>query len=390
MPTKPKNKCTWPLALAFMSVVIAGLILLVVFLPIRSSLEGVLPELNEFVPPEDDDTEDNKVPQTSLKPSRYEFMQCPEGANIGECCNGLESNCGLRVDEMMFATGHNLMSSQGGSTSLSSTFNHIFPLEGSNETDQKGALDFGYRGINLDVCECGGQLKFCHNLCINERDPAEVFSHINDFLDDNPSEVVIINFQIVTENFLGTIYNVTLDGLFDIMQGVSGFVDKIHVLGDIIEWPLMRELVEDREQIIIFHHNGPTCGANDNCPSGLHYYFDYVGESDFEISSVSDMRNFSAFCPVDRGNEVNGGRNNLYAVNHFLKTPYKNVALTTNENNFIEERIAGCEDITNLRTNMVIVDFWSLGDLPEFTQETNKARAAEKQGTTRRWLGMRD
>eukprot|EP00957_Ditylum_brightwellii_P081753 6219856-Ditylum_brightwellii.AAC.1 len=32
---------------------------------------------------------------------------------------------------------------------------------------------------------------------------------------------------------------------------------------------------------------------------------------------------------------------------------------------------------------MVIVDFWSLGDLPEFTQETNKARAAEKQGTTR-------
>ncbi len=34
----------------------------------------------------------------------YEFMQCADGA---ECCNGLTSNCDLRVNEMLYATVHN-------------------------------------------------------------------------------------------------------------------------------------------------------------------------------------------------------------------------------------------------------------------------------------------
>ncbi len=34
----------------------------------------------------------------------YQFIQCPEE---GACCNGRESNCDLRVNEMLYATVHN-------------------------------------------------------------------------------------------------------------------------------------------------------------------------------------------------------------------------------------------------------------------------------------------
>mmetsp|Transcript_2438 Transcript_2438/g.3410 ORF Transcript_2438/g.3410 Transcript_2438/m.3410 type:complete len:333 (-) Transcript_2438:644-1642(-) len=316
--------------------------------------------------------------------SIYEFMQCPQNALLGKCCNGLESNCDLRVNEMMFATGHNLMSSKSTSY-FQPPYNHLFRFEGgslSNETNGKGALEFGYRGLNFDLCECNGQLAFCHNVCLDERDPGEIFTVIDEYLDDNPSEVVILNFQVVKQSLLGQVYNVTLDRLFGIMQGVGTFVDKMHVLGNATEWPLMKTLVENGEQIIAFHHEGPTCSVEGECPTGLHYYFDYVGESDFITESVAEMKDYTNSCPITRGSESKNGRENLYAVNNFLTTPNENVAASTNELLFIKERVEGCKDETGLLPNMVIIDFWSLGDLPEFTQEENKARAAATQAAT--------
>ena len=38
------------------------------------------------------------------EPTPYQFMQCP--AN-GECCNGLQSNCDMKINEIMYATVHN-------------------------------------------------------------------------------------------------------------------------------------------------------------------------------------------------------------------------------------------------------------------------------------------
>jgi len=35
----------------------------------------------------------------------YIFNQCPDDAS--ECCNGLESNCDLRINEMLYASVHN-------------------------------------------------------------------------------------------------------------------------------------------------------------------------------------------------------------------------------------------------------------------------------------------
>ena len=84
-------------------------------------------------------------------------MQCPDASSNGSelCCNGSPLNCQLKVNEMMFAMVHNAMSSEEGN--FMAGYNHYYGLE--------KALVAGYRGINLDVCNCGGVLQFCHNVC---------------------------------------------------------------------------------------------------------------------------------------------------------------------------------------------------------------------------------
>jgi len=365
-----------------MVILLTGIIFGLIFAPIEQSVAKVMPDFDEYVT-----TTTTTAAPTSQKPVRYEFMQCAEFTQLGECCNGLESNCDLRVNELMFAKAHNLMSSKD--STKYQFYNHFVKFEGSNETDGKGALEFGYRALNFDLCECDGELSFCHNFCFaGTRDPEEIFTVIDNYLDANPSEVIILNFQIVNQDSFGEKYNVTLDGLFSIMQGVGSFVDRMHVLDNTTEWPYMRTLVEKREQIIAFHHEGPTCEVEGECPTGLHYYFDYVGEGSFEIKDVAQMKDYALTCPITRGAESNNGRKNLYAINNFISISDENIAPTTNELVFIQERDSGCKDVTGLSPNMISVDYWSLGDLPEFTQEENKARANAKQSTAPRMRGL--
>ena len=63
------------------------------------------------------------------------------------CCNGLSSNCDLRVNEVLFAMVHNAMSSRDD---LFAAYNNIENLE--------RALVAGYRGLMIDSCICDGSL----------------------------------------------------------------------------------------------------------------------------------------------------------------------------------------------------------------------------------------
>jgi len=85
---------------------------------------------------------------TSATP-QYQFIQC-DGQK--ECCNGLEGICDLRVDEVLFATLHNAMA----------TFEDGFLFGPNHQSPLEDALEVGYRGLNLDICNCGGEIIFCH------------------------------------------------------------------------------------------------------------------------------------------------------------------------------------------------------------------------------------
>lgn len=101
------------------------------------------------------------------------------------CCMGLTNTCNLRVNELFFAAMHNANSDEDKWNS-----NHEAPLE--------EALAAGFRAFYLDVCICDGKVVFCHGTCFwaGTQDPTEVFQNIVDFLDNNPSELVIFNFEM--------------------------------------------------------------------------------------------------------------------------------------------------------------------------------------------------
>ena len=92
------------------------------------------------------------LPETST----YEFIRCGKEAFLNltehtECCNGLESNCDLRVNETIFPTLHNGMNSW-----FEGNFVGVF-----RQYELERALESGYRGFMLDVCNCGGFYEFC-------------------------------------------------------------------------------------------------------------------------------------------------------------------------------------------------------------------------------------
>jgi hypothetical protein len=78
----------------------------------------------------------------------YPFIQC--GADQTNCCNGLETICDLGVNEILYATLHNAMA----------TFEDGFLFGPNHRFQLEGSLEAGYRGLNLDLCNCGGEILF--------------------------------------------------------------------------------------------------------------------------------------------------------------------------------------------------------------------------------------
>jgi hypothetical protein len=160
-------------------------------------------------------------------PDPYQFIQC-QGDN---CCNGLDGLCDVRVNEIMFATSHNAMSSKKGG--LPVLYNHIFELE--------DALETGYRGISLDVCNCNGKYQICHGICqIGARPPDEVLGSIVTFLKDNPTEVILITLQLDS----GADETVSLDDFYTQLKNTvpEALAMTYEHPQDAASWPTLGEL----------------------------------------------------------------------------------------------------------------------------------------------------
>ena len=114
----------------------------------------------------DDDTGDNNTnskngsiaaepgavqPSLPAPAPQYQFIQC-DREGTGDCCNGLDSICDLRADEVLYATLHNGMA----------TFEDGFAFGPNHKYQLERSLEAGYRGLNLDLCNCGGETTFCH------------------------------------------------------------------------------------------------------------------------------------------------------------------------------------------------------------------------------------
>ena len=202
-------------------------------------------------------------------------------------------------------------------------YNHKLGLE--------KALVAGYRGINLDVCNCNGVLQFCHNVCnLGERLPNEVFTNTYDFLTEYPSEVVVLLFEASQDQ--GPI---VWNDLYDEMDQIEGFTDMIyiHKYGD--EWPMMGDLVQQNKRIIVFYFNGGECSSEDSCPPGFHYFYNYAAETQFESGSIDDLKDYEYSCEITRGPKEDAVPAAFFVVNNFVTPPDPDAAVITNSKAFL-------------------------------------------------------
>jgi len=326
----------------------------------------------------------------------FQFMQCPE---TGNCCNGLESNCNLDVNEVFFAAVHNA--------------NHDDILIPNNEAPLEGALEAGYRGLLLDVCKCPNaetntmEITFCHGVCgVGPRDLTEVFTNINTFLTDNPSELIIVNFEM-------SVGDATPEEVWEIMKTDNGVRQKTynHAGGD---WPTMGELLADGKQLILFEHNhNENCSdpTNPGCSPRIETFFNHAVETTWVFSNVEEINDYDRSCAEDRGS---GGLKYFYSINHFGKEemfvpnceclqkhlsnlcisslvtatfgPSKSSADVLNEIDSINNRVTACEKITKNKVSIFSVDFWQRGHLPEVAQTINKSRGKRRRNKRSRFL----
>lgn len=168
-------------------------------------------------------------------------------------CNGLASNCGWRVNEIMFPAVHNAMSSRNNgflgwnnllslevrSSRFSSDLFEGLSILNSPCYLGQDALESGYRALFIDSCDCPlFGVVLCHDVCaVGHRKVKPVFTAIIDFMKRNPGEVVILELEIGGD---------TLFKLFDIVLKIPGFADLMYIHPGLdVEWPFMKDMIEN-------------------------------------------------------------------------------------------------------------------------------------------------
>jgi len=309
----------------------------------------------------------------SSEPSIYDDSP-PQTQPTALLCNGLANTCEQQLPNVLFPMVHNAMATKKDKFFL---YNHLEPLE--------VALVAGYRGINLDICRCkdnnGGdeKLVFCHDLCLlGTRDIAEVFQNLLQFLVSNPHEVLQISLQMSNDRV-----NSDQEAIIDLIEFYSilkdvgkELIDMIYVHNSTVEeWPTLRNLIEANQRLVLYHYNGPTCDNDDevssSCPLGLHYYFDYVAETEFSFDSVADLQETESSCRITRGST--GKHRAFLGVNNFIKLPSLNKAPELNSFDFLSQRVQDCvAHNKGWAVSFLYVDFWSVGNVLEYVQEYNR------------------
>ena len=251
-------------------------------------------------------------------------------------------------------------------------YNHLYNLEES--------LNAGYRAISLDVCNCSGEYQLCHGICsVGDRPPITVFENIIKFLMDNPSEIIMINLEVNSEAQGGS--DVSLEAFSDLLrQNVNGFAEMLYSHDVTQPWPSLQTLIDLGQRLLLFHLNGPTSCANGACPDGFHYWFDFAAETEFSFTTASDFEDTATSCAITRGA---GSTKEFLAVTSFVTPPNEDEAVIINAKAALENRIQACSQYTGLDVNLLYVDFWSIGDLPEVVQTHNKALAARREKSRR-------
>jgi len=261
-------------------------------------------------------------------------------------CNGHQSLCSKRYNEVAYLTTHNAYNSDEDGFNLP---NHTYGI-----TRQ---LNDGVRALMLDVHDEGGEATVYHGFTwLGTTTLESNFNEIKAFLDANPNEVVTLLFETyISANMMEQ--ELTQVGLLPMLH--------VQELGE--PWPTLQEMINSGKRLVFFSdHNNGQSGQD-----WYHYMWSYAVETDFENNALSDFD-----CEFNRGNPTN----DLFILNHFATDPTVGTGRTdfaeqANEFNYFYARARQCESEVGKFPNFPTVDFYELGNSLEVVDSLNEIPA---------------
>ena len=261
-------------------------------------------------------------------------------------CNGYESLCFKKYDEVAYLTTHNAYSSFEAGFYL--------PNQNFNITSQ---LNDGVRAFMLDVYSENDQLVLYHGVSqLGSSLFSDVLNEFKTFIDDNPNEVI----TLILEDYSSIIE--LSDALF-----TSGIIQDLYEHDEVIGWPTLQEMIDLDNRIVLFSDNEVQ-----NPPSWFHFLWEHAVETHFSNASIDEFS-----CDFNRGNS----QNDLFILNHFITNfelvlgnleLYNQQVQQINSNPYFIDRVYDCESQKNKFPNFITVDFYDVGDCLEVVNILNE------------------
>ncbi|KAF4981554.1 hypothetical protein FZEAL_2663 [Fusarium zealandicum] len=294
----------------------------------------------------------------------YALPQSNSGSSSGSstACNNSPELCDRNYNNITHMGAHGSSFLREGSSTFAAAGNQNF-----NATD---ALDAGIRVLQAQVHKENSTLRLCHTSCdLLDAGPLEDWlSNINDWMGSNPSEVVtilLVNSDEAEPAEIGQAFNGS--GIADMAYTPSGE-------GPLGDWPTLKSMIDDKTRVVSFVTN---IKATTDYPF-LMPEFDYVFETAFEVSNVTDFN-----CTLDRPSKLDSSEAALSSsylglVNHFkyqslatgtdLFTPdISNIDIVnsdgTGEDGNLGKHLEQCNEEWGVLPTFVLVDFFDKGEV---------------------------
>ena len=260
-------------------------------------------------------------------------------------CNGCESLCDKKYNEVAYLTTHNAYNSKEDGFKL--------PNQKWNITTQ---LNSGVRALMIDVYDESGQLEVYHGFKILGSNPfLNILTEIKLFMDENENEVLTIILECYA----------SADLIANYFEN-SGLSQYLFTKTNNEEWKTLGQMIIDNTRLVVFSDK------NDTHP-GLewyHYVWDYAVETHYSNNKKEDFS-----FDFNRGRD-NIDNKDLFILNHFVTTPvtgvgHPNKSRKVNSNPYFIERVIECQQKTGKFPNFITVDFYNSGNCWEVVDIIN-------------------
>jgi hypothetical protein len=182
----------------------------------------------------------------------------------------------------------------------------------------------------------------------------EILDTIVTFLVKNPVNVVTIIWEIVCSKKQSDCDAIKLK-VYDIIEQSKLanmlYVPKNSSLGDGFAWPVLEEMIDKNQKIVLFFDKGSF-----DRPSHIPLW-DHVIETQFDKNNKNDL---DKYCKFHRGSP--NAPEKMLLNNHFTRLgliPFSTALMEYNTNPYMYDRINRCQyELDKPITNFIVVDHW--------------------------------